>query len=510
MNKNKYISAAITIAILVSGIPTAFAHSENSSYKNKNNRGESRQVASQQVRAVSLADQTKALQLAQEKLAQTQQSLNETLRIIGEMRQGTTSNQVALLQTLLAGNSGFYPEQIVTGFYGSKTASAVKRFQKKNGLSQTGIVDAATLNALNALLNNSPISRDDDDDISGEWGKFKFCINTPPGHERAKGWKKTHGNTYAFKFCKHANNGHNGNGHGTTTDTTAPSISGITLSGINANSGIISWTTNENAQSAISLATTSPVGTSSAVWSDGAFRTTHTATLTGLLNNSTYYFVIMAKDAASNTTYSTQGSFVTTASGDITAPTITGLHITGINTTSATVNWSTNELARGTIYTGTTSPIGTSSATWTGVDYRTTFATTLTGLAASTTYYYIIGSEDPAANKSFSGQASFTTLPLVDTAAPIISALSQSAIAQTTAVINWLTDENATSKVFYSTTTPVGTGTTLQVFNPSLVTTHNTSLSGLTASSTYYAIVVSSDILGNAATSTQIIFTTLP
>ncbi len=56
---------------------------------------------------------------------------------------GDSSDEVLKLQKWLA-DGGFYPERKFTGYYGGLTAQAVKRFQKSQGVIQTGIVGPKT------------------------------------------------------------------------------------------------------------------------------------------------------------------------------------------------------------------------------------------------------------------------------------------------------------------------------------------------------------------------------
>ena len=61
-------------------------------------------------------------------------------------RQGSTGEQVRTIQTKLK-NWGYY-DGTVDGIFGSRTAEAVRYFQRKNGLTADGIVGPATLKAL--------------------------------------------------------------------------------------------------------------------------------------------------------------------------------------------------------------------------------------------------------------------------------------------------------------------------------------------------------------------------
>jgi len=114
-----------------------------------------------------------------------------------------------------------------------------------------------------------------------------------------------------------------------------------------------------------------------------------------------------------------------------------------------------------------------------------------------------------------SSEISFTTLPEIieepaDVTAPIISNLESTATT-TSAEIVWDTDEEATSKAWYSTTTPlVVTNETLLEEDASLLQSHSLTLLGLTASTTYHYLVSSTDEAGNTATSTETSFTTSP
>lgn len=107
------------------------------------------------------------------------------------------------------------------------------------------------------------------------------------------------------------------------------------------------------------------------------------------------------------------------------------------------------------------------------------------------------------------GSGSTTTPPTADTTAPSISGVSASTTASTTMNIIWTTNEAASSRVWYGTTSPLTLASpTTNVFNSSLVNAHSLSLSGLSASTTYYFVVESKDAAGNSATSSSASFVT--
>jgi hypothetical protein len=90
-------------------------------------------------------------------------------------------------------------------------------------------------------------------------------------------------------------------------------------------------------------------------------------------------------------------------------------------------------------------------------------------------------------------------------APPLISAVTASAVSASAAAISWNTDTNADSQVEYGTTTAYGWASP---YLASLVTTHAISLSGLTASTTYYYRVLSRDNQGRLGQAGPFTFTT--
>src|SRR5207247_1930312 len=93
----------------------------------------------------------------------------------------------------------------------------------------------------------------------------------------------------------------------------------------------------------------------------------------------------------------------------------------------------------------------------------------------------------------------------VDTAPPVISAVTSARIGSSSATISWATDEASDSQVEYGTTTAYGQVSALA---SALVTSHSVGLSGLSASTVYHYRVKSRDAAGNLAVSADFTFTT--
>ncbi len=66
-------------------------------------------------------------------------------------QKGDKDIEIEHLQEILVADKDSYPEKYVTGYFGSLTQAALKRFQAKHGLSQTGIVDVVTQAKLNTV-----------------------------------------------------------------------------------------------------------------------------------------------------------------------------------------------------------------------------------------------------------------------------------------------------------------------------------------------------------------------
>lgn len=79
-------------------------------------------------------------------------------------------------------------------------------------------------------------------------------------------------------------------------DTTSPVISSVRV-GISAHTVIIDWMTNENSDSQVAYGPSTGLGT---INSTSALVTTHSVTLSGLIANKKYYFLIHSSDASGN------------------------------------------------------------------------------------------------------------------------------------------------------------------------------------------------------------------
>lgn len=244
-------------------------------------------------------------------LADTSTTSLQTL--IRQLRQGMRGDDIKTLQAILAADPDIYPEGLITGFYGSLTTKAVKKFQKKMGFEQVGYIGPKTIKELNKNLEKNPLITEETEN-----GK-QLCAIVPPGHLIAPGWLKKQGNVKPIvPTCQVLPPGIAKKlGIATSTpatpDTTAPVISQTTATSTTATSTRITWLTNEPANSAVFYSTSTPVVVASSTpsISSSSLVTSHDILLQSLIASSTYYYFVSSSDSKGNTSSSSQASFIT-------------------------------------------------------------------------------------------------------------------------------------------------------------------------------------------------------
>jgi hypothetical protein len=185
-------------------------------------------------------------------------------------------------------------------------------------------------------------------------------------------------------------------------DTTPPTISSPTASGITSTGALIIWTTNEDSDTQVDYGTTTSYGSTTAL--DGSMVTSHAQALTGLTAKTLYHYRVKSKDAAGNLAISSDNTFTTSAdSGAV--PVISALSVMATST-SATITWTTDK------------PSNSAAEYWTGTRGQrraaldklvTRHSLILNGLKKLTTYQFRVKSADSGGNQAVSPELSFTT-----------------------------------------------------------------------------------------------------
>ncbi len=279
-------------------------------------------------------------------------------------------------------------------------------------------------------------------------------------------------------------------------DTTPPVISGVATSSVYTTQAEISWTTDELADSQVEYST-DPDFPTYQVKTNSSMVTSHSLVLTGLTPGTSYYFRVKSKDIEDNQSTKEDNFSFTTLSG----PIISDVVVSQVFNDQASIEWQTNIPATSTVVYSSNpdfSAYFVSSAT----DSVSVHQITLTDLSIGTIYYFYVKSGN-AVDDNGGSYYYFSTAN--DANSPQICNISSFA-KENSGLILWETDELSNSKVVYGTTTNCGSETSL---DNTLTKKHVASISGLSASTTYYYRVVSCDANSNCATSSLNSFTTL-
>jgi N-acetylneuraminic acid mutarotase len=236
----------------------------------------------------------------------------------------------------------------------------------------------------------------------------------------------------------------------------------------------ITWTTDVATTHLVEYGTASGVYSLSTVQSQTA-GISHSVTLSGLSASTTYYYRVHNYHTSIPETVGVENTFTTTATPQIQVSGITGT----VSQTSATVTWTTDVATTHLVEYGTVSGVYTTS-TIQSQSAVTSHSVTLTGLAASTQYYYRVRNYHTTYAPTVSTEGTFTT-----TAFPTIQVTGITSVpAQTSAVVSWTTDVATTHYVEYGTVSGTYSLSTIQT--QTVVTSHSVTLSSLLPLTTYY------------------------
>lgn len=343
------------------------------------------------------------------------------LPIVSTLSQGSRGDEVSVMQALLALDTSAYPSGLVTGYFGVLSDIALRMFQKNQKLTQNGITDIKTRDALNVLLQKYPLA------FEHVGGVKKLCAAISQGVAMPTGWTRVQQGTSSavVSRCSVMPQGVSAPLSApitsivpTTiinpgaTDKNAPVISNVAITSVTANAMTVKWATDKEVQSVIDW-WKKPEYVSVAVdtWSNETWTKTHLKTLSGLEPDTIYYVRITARDKFGNMTVYPEQIAKTNPLADKTAPGILSVRVDRWEST-ATVMWTTNEPTKGKVYYGTMTPLKTTATTTQSVSttaLATSTTVTVSGLEVGKIYYYIIEASDAANNKTLTPEQPFFT-----------------------------------------------------------------------------------------------------
>ena len=281
-------------------------------------------------------------------------------------------------------------------------------------------------------------------------------------------------------------------------DSTDPNITSVTIGEPTSTAVTITWTTDEPADSYIEY---SEDYSYVLRYGSNEMSTSHSVTLVGLTPATEYYFRASSIDPSGNQALDDNNgdtySFATSASGSAPAR-ISAVNIFDVESNTATISWATNENTDSYIEYGFSKEYE-----WVIGSRANTRAHTVVlpeDLIGDTTYHFRIRSTDSSDNISVTQDYTFTTEAseavdgAEDITGPVISAVDEILTSTSAVVIQWNTDEDATSQVEYGTSLSYGTTTSNDT---TLTKQHAVGISGLTPNTIYYYRITSSDAASN-------------
>jgi hypothetical protein len=253
------------------------------------------------------------------------------------------------------------------------------------------------------------------------------------------------GTTYYYSIQSGIATDNNGNAYYTFTtsyDSVAPVITNATSTLVTDSQALITWTTNELANSEVLYGTATGNYTLSASDSNSALN--HNVVLSSLATSTIYYYKVRSTDPSGNIATSTDEYTFTTletlsqesavllrelqanatgqatgaanvvcgggggggSSIDRTKPVVSAVVVSGITGESATVSWKTDKTANGLVQYGLSIQYDYGQI---NTDLSSDHAVTLSHLTPDTVYHYRISSIDGNGNLGASSDATFTT-----------------------------------------------------------------------------------------------------
>lgn len=277
----------------------------------------------------------------------------------------------------------------------------------------------------------------------------------------------------------------------------------------------ISWTTDREADSEVSLVPDSQYdATSKDPYTINQGNTsesvkTHTVDVIGLTPFTKYHFSVTSKDSLNLSGASLDSTFTTKS----TLPNVSNVQVGGIGETIATVTWSTGDvLAKGVVnYTNLRTKATESLG---NPVYLTNQSVTLTGLELGTRYQGTITATNQAGDNIESDP--FTFITTRDVSPPVITNVNnQSTLfadddSKVQTILSWTTDKPCFCQVFYVLGLVKGGAAQTQSIalesNP--VTNHLQVLTGFTPGSVYKFWMQCHDAEGNQAQSDDYVLIT--
>lgn len=240
------------------------------------------------------------------------------------------------------------------------------------------------------------------------------------------------------------------------------------------------------------------------------FMSTQEFTLEDLDPDTEYFYLILFRDADGNLVLSDEMSFMTEAEvveTDETAPEVLSFTVDPA-TSTADFSVELDEVAQVRLFVSPTPGFNRTTSgviEETSTEYLTEHHFMIDGLSPDTEYYYLISYRDESHNGGRTTENSFMTDAETDTSSPVISSI-ETDIGTSSITVSWATDEPATSAIYTATSSGFGLTDAGVVLTDTtgLSTDHELTITGLSASTTYYHRIVTEDAEANETVSDEL------
>ena len=288
---------------------------------------------------------------------------------------------------------------------------------------------------------------------------------------------------------------------------TAPTVSTTGATNIFSNSATLNGTldglgTSSSADVWFEWGTTTNYGSSTSRIvrsTTGAF----SSTLTGLSASTTYYYRAVAESSAGRS-YGNSSAFTTPSSGQVNLPSVSTSSATSITNNSAFLNGSLDNLGNASTVDvwfeyGTTTSFGNSTSRITR-NYTGSFNTNISNLVANTIYYFRTVASN-SAGTVYGSTYNFITTTSQNINSPTVSTNYASSINNNSATLNGsLNNLGGASLVdiWFDWGTTVNLGNSINHMTGGATGTFLSTLTGLSANTTYYYRAMSSNSAGTS------------
>lgn len=316
------------------------------------------------------------------------------------------------------------------------------------------------------------------------------------------------GTTYYYKAKWTDEDGNTGTSDEKTfTTEPPPTVTGAKTESITIDSAVVKFTTNNASKAKVYYGKTTAFGGSTELTTSTS-ESSHTVILSGLDDDSTYFYKINGFDSENEEYDGTTLEFKTLPRPKISEVRLQ--EVAGTAQPTIRVTWQTNTATSSII---TYYPSGQSGSARDQVDVEMLegeHSMIIRGLSANTNYNLIVKGVDAIGNEAQSTTQTFTTA--TDTRPPKITDLKVEGTIPRTVnneqtaqlIVSWNTDEPSTSQVEFAE----GTGTTYtQATQEDMSTTNNhlVLISGLTPSKAYHLRALSKDGSQNVGQSVDMV-----